>query len=59
MMCTKLHNHKVTINDKRREKKKTNDMMKRSTSKQDLQKTFDAYYRDQVRALYRAVAKGE
>ena len=51
-MAGKLHTHKVTINEKRRTNKKANDLLKKGVSKDNLQQVFDAYYRDQVRALY-------
>ena len=54
-MSAKLHSHKVTLNERRRTNKKTRDLMKKGVSKENLQQVFDSYYRDQVRALYRAI----
>ena len=54
-MTKKLHEHNVTINDIRRRNKKTRDMQKRAISRRALHRVFNAYYRDQVRALYRAI----
>ena len=56
-MGGKTYSHKVTINDKRRTNKRTTDMMKRGVSKRTLQNVFDTYYRDQLKALYRAVSE--
>ena len=54
-MARKLHTHKVTINDQRRANKKTTDSKKKGTSKKVISEVFNNYYKDQVRALYRAV----
>ena len=56
-MAQKLHTHKVTINEKRRTNKKTSDLKKRGASKKALGDVFNAYYKDQVRALYRSVIR--
>ena len=56
-MAGKFHTHKVTINEKRRTNKKANDLLKKGVSKDNLQQVFDAYYRDQVRALYKVITK--
>lgn len=56
-MVGKLHSHRVTIGSRRRVNKKKNDMMKKTISKEALNQVFNSYYRDQVRALYRAVSK--
>lgn len=58
-MRKKTYSHKVTINDKRRENKRTTDMMKRGVSRQSIRNVFDTYYRDQLKALYRAVSEGK
>ena len=55
MMTPKFHEHKVTLNAQRRENKKRSDIMSKGIPKQDMQKIFDSYYKDQVRALYRAI----
>ncbi len=54
-MARKLHTHKVTINDQRRVNKEASDLSKKGVSKKTLNQVFNAYYKDQVRALYRAV----
>ena len=56
-MTPKLHNHKVSLNQRRRDKKMTHDTLKKSIASSDVKQMFDAYYKDQVRALYRAVSK--
>ena len=55
-MTGKLHSHKVTIGDRRRQNKKASDVRRKGVPKKTLQTVFDSYYRDQVRALYRAVS---
>ena len=55
-MKKKVHTHKVTLNKRRRDNKKTSDMMSKGNSKKTVQEIFNTYYKDQVRALYRAVA---
>ena len=55
-MNTKNYSHKVTINDRRRENKRTTDISKKGTGKKAIQSVFESYYKDQVRALYRAVS---
>ncbi|MBD3426328.1 MAG: hypothetical protein GF409_03740 [Candidatus Omnitrophica bacterium] len=56
-MMKKLHTHKVTLNEKRRQNKKANDVRSKN-SKRAVEQVFNAYYRDQVRALYRVVSEG-
>ena len=55
MAAAKLHTHRVTINDKRRSRKKQRDTLERGIPKDALSHVFESYYRDQVRALWRAV----
>ena len=52
-----LHTHRVSINDRRRDNKKKMDVLRRGASPDDLQKVFNTFYKDQVRALYRAVLR--
>jgi hypothetical protein len=54
-MNEKLHSHRVSINDKRRTNKKRSDLSRKDLRSKDIQQVFNMYYRDQVRALYRAV----
>lgn len=54
-MSTKLHIHKVTLDERQKAKKTENGIRGKSISKIAFSQMFDAYYRDQVRALYRAV----
>jgi len=56
-MAAKLHSHKVVINDRRRENKRTSDILRKGTPKRALHQVFNAYYKDQLRALYRAVCR--
>lgn len=56
-MKPKLHSHKVSLNDRRRDKKMTHDTLNKSGEVKQVRQMFDTYYKDQVRALYRAVAK--
>ena len=58
-MIKKPHDHNVTINDIRRKNKRTSDLRKKGVSKQALHQVFDTYYRDQVRALYKAISGAE
>ena len=55
-MTTKNYSHKVTINDRRRENKRATDISNKGAGKKSLQSVFESYYKDQVRALYRAVS---
>ncbi|MBD3379662.1 MAG: hypothetical protein GF408_04275 [Candidatus Omnitrophica bacterium] len=57
MAAAKLRCHKVNINDRRRDLKKKNDLLSRDVNPDALRHVFDTYYRDQVRALYRAVER--
>ena len=50
-----MYDHRVTISEKRRNNKRKNDLVSKGSSKKDAQQIFDLYYKDQVRALYRAV----
>ncbi|MDD4956122.1 MAG: hypothetical protein PHH49_00415 [Candidatus Omnitrophica bacterium] len=54
-MPGKLHMHKVTLSERKREKKRTEDGMRRAVPKEAIKHAFDSYYRDQVRALYKRV----
>ncbi|MDP8298709.1 MAG: hypothetical protein P9L88_02225 [Candidatus Tantalella remota] len=54
-MKAKLHKHEVSINDKRRQNKRSSDVLKKAGKGKNVQSVFDAYYKDQVRALYKAV----
>lgn len=45
----------MTINDRRRENKAKSDFMSKSSHSAALTHVFNAYYREQVAALYRAV----
>lgn len=54
-MAAKHHTHKVNISDRRRTNKKLTDIHKKSVLKKDVQEIFDTYYKNQLRALYRAV----
>jgi lysine/ornithine N-monooxygenase len=55
-MTKNRYSHKVTLNERRRENKKTSDLNGKSVSKRDVRNVFDTYYKNQVRALYRAVS---
>ncbi|MBU1083519.1 MAG: hypothetical protein ABIG55_03830 [Candidatus Omnitrophota bacterium] len=57
-MGKKQYKHSVTINDKRRDRKRNNDRMSKESCDQSLQVVFNTLYKDQVRALYRAISKG-
>ena len=54
-MTQNKHSHKVTINEKRRENKRTADMSGKPVFKKIEKNIFETYYRNQIRALYRAV----
>ncbi|MFH1836586.1 MAG: hypothetical protein ABH862_00545 [Candidatus Omnitrophota bacterium] len=56
-MAKKVHKHNFTVNDKRREKKRTTDFMSKGSGDQLLKVVFNTVYKDQVRALYNAVSK--
>jgi len=56
MKAKKLHTQKVTISKRRRDNKKTSDVMNKGTKPNALQNIFNTYYKDQVKALYRAVS---
>ncbi len=56
-MVKKLHVHNLTIGGKRTVGKKTRDIREKNMPKKNVQNVFDTYYRDQVRALYRAISK--
>jgi hypothetical protein len=55
-MAKKLHTHKVTLNEKRRQNKKANDARRKSGKNGSVEQVFNAYYRDQVRALYQVIS---
>ena len=59
MTIKKNFKHSVTINDKRRKNKKKVDLSSKTISKDDLNQVFNSYYRNQVRALYDVVVRGE
>ena len=50
---------KRTINEQRRDKKKKTDMLKNKASMNELKVVFNTVYKDQVAALYNAVASGK
>lgn len=55
-MGGKSFSHNVVINARRRENKRTNDAShNRDTSKKAVRQVFDAFYKNQVKALYRAI----
>ena len=54
-MVNKNFSHKITINEKRRENKRASDVSGKVVSKKAVRNVFENYYKDQVRALYRAV----
>jgi lysine/ornithine N-monooxygenase len=55
-MTNKNYSHKVSITDQRRQNKRANDVSRKGIEKKVLQSVFESYYKDQVRALYRAVS---
>lgn len=55
MAAAKLYSQRVTINDRKRDRKRKVDLLKRGVSKEAYNHVFESYYRDQVRALWRAV----
>jgi len=55
-MKQKLHSHKVSLNDRRRDKKMANDTLKKGSEVKQVKQMFDTYYKDQVRALYRVIS---
>ncbi len=57
-MVAKLHTHKVTLTERRRRNKKANDARRKGTTKKELEHIFNAYYKDQVRALYKVISEG-
>lgn len=54
-MTKNNYSHKVTINQRRRENKQMSDMNSKVVSKKEVRNVFETYYKNQVRALYRAV----
>ncbi|NQT32137.1 MAG: hypothetical protein HQ594_00515 [Candidatus Omnitrophica bacterium] len=56
-MTVKRYSQKVTINDKKRDNKRRSDALNKGGSKENIHQVFNTYYKDQVRALYRAVTK--
>jgi hypothetical protein len=58
-MVKKLHEHNITINDMRRQNKKAHDMQKKAISRRALHQVFNTYYRDQVKALCKAIYGSE
>jgi hypothetical protein len=57
-MVAKLHTHKVTLSERRRRNKRANDTRSKAANKKDLEQVFNAYYKDQVRTLYRVISEG-
>ena len=55
-MTSRNYSHKVSICDQRRQNKRANDVSRKGVEKKVLQSVFESYYKDQVRALYRAVS---
>lgn len=45
----------MTINDRRRENKAKSDLMSKNAAPGTLTQVFNAYYKDQVAALYKAI----
>lgn len=58
-MRKKRYEQNVTLNDRRRDKKRTNDAMSKSGGARGLQHVFNTLYKDQVRALYRVVSRSK
>ena len=58
-MPKKQYKHNVSLNDKRRDRKRTADFMSKDAGKESLQVVFNTLYRDQVRALYRTISKSK
>ena len=55
-MAEKFYSHQVNLNQKRRTRKSSNDLINKGQNpKRSLNEVFNTYYKDQVRALYRAV----
>ncbi len=55
-MTKKNYSQKVTISDRRRENKRVSDLNNKAVSKEVVTGVFETYYKNQVRALYRAVS---
>ncbi len=56
---SKLHSHRVTLGERRRSNKKRSDMLRKGVDKGELQQVFNTYYKDQVKALYRAIFRNK
>lgn len=57
-MGCKSFSHNVVINVRRRENKRVSDAShNRNVSRKAVRQVFDAFYKDQVKALYRAIWK--
>lgn len=54
---TGRYEHKVSIGDMRRDRKKATDVS-RTSAKQEINAIFNRYYKEQLRALYREVTRG-
>ena len=54
-MKRKLHSHKVTISAKRRTNKQASDIKNKGIQTKAMKEVFESYYKNQVRALYKAV----
>jgi len=58
-MGKKVNIHKVTITGRRRENKKTSDMLQKGVSKRAIKDVFDVYYKNPAKALYRAIFRNK
>lgn len=54
-MAAKLYSHKVTIADKKRQRKRTTDMAGKAVSRRALFQAFNTYYKGPVSALYKTI----
>ncbi len=54
-MTAKRFSHKVSINERRRTNKKSSDFSGKGSGQKNMKDVFNTYYKDQVKALYRAV----
>jgi hypothetical protein len=54
-MIKRNYSHKVSINERRRDNKKMADLNCKMVSKKEVSNVFETYYKNQVRALYKAV----
>jgi len=58
-MGKKVNVHKVTLSSRRREKKRTSDLLQKGVSRKTVKNVFDTYYKDSVMSLYRAIFKNK